>query len=58
MRRPVTHEELQEVELRTKGETTTLRRWPAEVIEAWLAAEVIRRGDERPALRRGRQQAK
>ncbi len=47
MPRPVTCEERLDVELATKGETTTHRRWPKEVVEAWLAADVLSFADER-----------
>jgi len=47
MRRPVTYEELLDVEFATKGETTAPRRWPRELVEVWLAEDVINFADER-----------
>ena len=40
--RPLTSEELTQVELATKGESRARRQYPSEVVAAWLAAEIVR----------------
>jgi hypothetical protein len=52
MLRPVTHEEWLNVELASKGETTMHRRWPRELVEMWLAEDVVHTADMRPAQER------
>lgn len=41
MLRPVTTEEFISVNLATRGERYNHRRWPREVVEAFLAAKVV-----------------
>ncbi len=41
MLRPLTSEEMLDVNLASKGENTSHRRWPKEIVEAFLAAEVV-----------------
>jgi hypothetical protein len=40
--KPLTLEELTQVELATKGETRSRRQYSPEVVAAWLAAELVR----------------
>ena len=42
LRGPLTTSERIAVELKTKGETSVCRQFPPEVVNAWLAAEVVR----------------
>ncbi len=40
--RPLTLEELTQVELATKGETRSRRQYSPVIVAAWIAAEVVR----------------
>ena len=51
MPRPVTSAEFSAVEIASKGETTTIRRWPREIVEVWLAEDVVRTVPRGPARR-------
>jgi len=51
MPRPVTSAEFSAVEIASKGETTTMRCWPREIVEVWLAEDVVRTAPRGPARR-------
>ena len=46
--RPLTSEELTQVELATKGESRARRQYPPEVVAVWIAAEIVRRPGRTP----------
>ena len=47
--RRLTPEEISAVDLATKGESYSHRRWPEEVVRAVINADLVRAGDGRPA---------